>query len=739
MLRKIWPIVLITAVTITFFYKVVFLNLVPLPSDMLVGAYYPWIEQKTYGYTTNVPIKNPLISDVFSEIFVWKKLIYESYQSRSWPLWNPNMYSGYPLLANFQSAALSVFNIFFIIFGLVDGWSIYLIVGVFLSAFTMYWLLRTLKYSQWASLIGAISYAFSSYSLAWLEFCNAQSLIYLPLLILFIEKYFETKKNIWIMLISPVIFFLATAGHFQIFVYGLVLSSIYFVCKLFQYKTQIFSTILIYFVALILGLLISSIQLLPTLEMSQLSIRNSESQISGLNFGLFPWKNFVTLLIPDYFGNPTTGNYWGILNYHETILYSGILAVFAVIWGITNWRRLGNSKFFLITAIISLLLCFDNPVAKTVYWLKIPFISTSGAGRIVILFTFATSVLMAKYLDSVRSDRLRKIVFNQILVGTIFVTIICFTYLYKVNLTITIRNSIWPAFIIVSFGISLLFRKNKYFYLLIVTLLVADLFRWGWKYVPFTPKNYIFPKTSTTEYLTNDHDLFRVDREVGPIMPPNTWSYYNFMSPSGYDPLAPLGYTRQYNSDLNNEPNKTSRYAELFSYDAKRLGEFNVKYLLVLKNQNATKPVDLYNYKINLSDWVVVNETNSTAILKNKFLKPRFEVEASGQATLSSYKPSRVEFKYSNVKPSHLILRDAWYPGWQVFINEEKQEIIKYNGVFRQVILPAGSGNIEFVYQPNSFYYGLIISFVAIGVWILTMLILVTGNNVKITSYANPK
>jgi len=706
---------------------------------MLVGAYYPWIEQKTYGYTTNVPIKNPLISDVFSEIYVWKKLIYESYQSRSWPLWNPNMYSGYPLLANFQSAALSVFNLFFIIFGLVDGWSIYLIVGVFLSAFTMYWLLRTLKYSQWASLIGAISYAFSSYSLAWLEFCNAQSLIYLPLLILFIEKYFESRKHKWIMSISPVIFFLATAGHFQVLVYSLVLSSLYFIYKLFHDKTHIFSTILIYFVALILGLLISSIQLLPTLEMSQLSIRSSESQISGLNFGLFPWKNLITLLIPDYFGNPTTGNYWGILNYHETILYSGILAVFAVIWGITNWRRLGYSKFFLMTAIISLLLCFDNPFAKTVYWLKIPFISTSGAGRIVILFTFATSVIVAKYLDIVRSDRLRKIVINQIMVGTIFIAILCFTYLYKVNLTVTIRNSIWPGFLIISFGTTMLFRKSKYFYILVATLMIADLFRWGWKYLPFTPRNYVFPKTSTTEYLTNDHDLFRVDREVGPIMPPNTWSYYNLMSPSGYDPLAPLAYTRYYNLKLNHESNKTSRYAELFSYDAKDLGQFNVKYLLAQKNISAVEPTDIYNYKINLSDWDIVAETKNIGVLKNKYYLPRFEIVPPGSITVVSYAPNNIELNYSASADSKLIARDANYPGWKASVNGGDSTISPYNQIYRQISLPRGQGKITFSYQPTSFYLGLYISAISFIIWIVSIFVLNPYNNVKITSYANLK
>ncbi len=51
-----------------------------------------------------------------------------------------------------------------------------------------------------------------------------------------------------------------------------------------------------------------------------------------------------------------------------------------------------------------------------------------------------------------------------------------------------------------------------------------------------------------------------------------------------------------------------------------------------------------------------------------------------------------------------LVLRDSWYPGWEAFIDGNKVLILRVNGCFRGVIVPAGGHTVRFVYRPILVY-----------------------------------
>jgi hypothetical protein len=51
-----------------------------------------------------------------------------------------------------------------------------------------------------------------------------------------------------------------------------------------------------------------------------------------------------------------------------------------------------------------------------------------------------------------------------------------------------------------------------------------------------------------------------------------------------------------------------------------------------------------------------------------------------------------------------LVLRDSWYPGWMAFVDGKRTPILRINGCFRGVIVPAGEHKIRFVYRPILVY-----------------------------------
>jgi hypothetical protein len=51
-----------------------------------------------------------------------------------------------------------------------------------------------------------------------------------------------------------------------------------------------------------------------------------------------------------------------------------------------------------------------------------------------------------------------------------------------------------------------------------------------------------------------------------------------------------------------------------------------------------------------------------------------------------------------------LVLRDSWYPSWLAFIDGKRASILRINGCFRGVVVPAGGHAVRFVYHPILVY-----------------------------------
>lgn len=732
-LKKYWPVLFFVAVSFIYYWKVFLKGFVPFPGDLMVGAYLPWLENK-WGYPAGVYIKNPLISDIFSQFYMWKSLIGESWKNLQIPLWNPYSYSGYPLLANFHSGVFYPLNILYVFFGDIWGWNLLVIFPSIAAALTMYLYLRTIKINKIGSLTGGLIYSYSGFAISWAQFVTAdQAMIWMPLLFIVFEKYFETKRSYYLYWLPVLFFLLITSGHFQIMVYISLLSVIYFFWKWFETR----DLSLIYKVAFPAFLTIGIVcfQLLPTFELTGLGLRSVENYISAYNFGLLPLKYLVTLIAPDYFGNPATGNFFGAFNYHEAIFYTGVFSVFTFIISLFLFKANKYVRFFSLTAVISFLFGFDTFLGKAVYIYNVPGVSTSSAGRIAVIFSMSLAVLGAIVISNLQKIDYKKIAFS---VGLVVASYLAIFYLAKNNdfilnsfnasnlllsqkRAVTMRNLLLPGALVFTYSaLILLSRKWKYFVWMIIVLTCLEMYRFGWKYIPFVPQHIVYPDTPAISFLKEKSktEVFRIERERAEIMPPATWMQYRFMSPSGYDPMAIEEYADIYQRKINgNISGQVSRYSELERYDSEALGDFNVKYLLAVKRDKDGKLGGLnINYAIDQKRWKKVFESEATAVLENTSYKPRARYinESKGEIKILSYKPNQVIISYSGGKGNTLVLADTFYPGWEVTVNQKLGTITKCEGIFRCVSLNDDNGEVVFTYKPSSFYIGLKISIVSL-------------------------
>ncbi|MFZ3069201.1 MAG: hypothetical protein WA052_02680 [Microgenomates group bacterium] len=743
---KFLPILLLIGIVLAFYWKV-FRGYIPFPGDLLVGAYYPWLESK-WGYVVGVPVKNTLISDIFSQFFMWKDEIVRSFLNFKWPLWNPYSYSGYPLLANFNSGPLNPFNLIEVILGRVNGWTWLVISQPLGSILSMYWYLKTVKKETLPALIGSVVYALGGFAILWSQFVNADfTMIWIPIVLIVIEKTIEKNNKKYLLWLSPLFFFMVTAGHLQALIYVAILTVCYFVYRA-GIKNRKFN--IFFALSLILSVCFSAIQLLPTIELMNHSIRFDDGSIAGINYGLLPSENLITMIAPDYFGNPSTGNFWGYFNYHETVTYAGVIGLVGLIFGLVFFKKLKVGKFFLVASVVALIFQFSTPLGEAVYRFKVPFLWTSVAGRVGMIYLLGVSVLVAEMIENMNSlNWLQKV--RLFVPSTLAIVIALGISIFSIrlfsqpdvvsqllpnikNLNIGIRNLAIPLLLSGGlFGVFILSKKIKFWKWFVLMIVIADLFRFGWKYTPIVPKLYAYPETEVTKFLKKDTSVFRVDREKAEILPPNTWMAYKLMSPSGYDPMAISSYVKAYSYDLNKEmvPG-VSRYSELTVYDAESLGKYNVKYLLAItRDEKADGPGNNINYKINEKEWTRVFKTESVAVLLNTKYKERARIintdgtDAEGSATITSYESNKVVIKFSNVDGEKLLLTDTYYPGWVATINGKPTKIGNEVSPFRTVdVREIKDGEITFEYKPESFKWGIIISGASFLIWLLWLAVL---------------
>ncbi len=683
--------IVLIVLPLLFMWKVWVLGQAAFPGDLLVGAYAPWMEK--------IPVKNPLISDVFSQIYSWKNLVVQSYKAGQWPLWNPYTLSGYPLMANFHSGGLYPMNVFLLL-GTLNGWHIMLYLQLALSGVAIYLFLRILGNSLRSSLIAAIGYVFAGFPMAmWLVGYSGHALIWIPLALSAIELALRKDNLNWLWFIPALMFFILTAGHFQAAIYSIVIISSYFI---FRFK---FQKKLVLLVLLIISGMITAIQWLPTMELSRLSVRFDEGYIASQKYGLLPLNNLITGWVPDFFGNPVTRNYWGFYNYQETVWYVGLLGMISIVFAIFYRHKLGYlQKYFLILGLIILCLGFDTPLGRAIYYYKIPGLSTSSASRIFVLLPLPVSVLTAWFIDS-KKDWNRRIVvkFSLVMVGTLIFAITSATYMQ--NWRIALRNLFYPGLLLVLiFVILRVYNKFPKAIYLLVLLSLIDLWKFGWKYNPFVDPKLVFPISPETNYLKSQSGFFRIDRENGPVFPPNIWEAYGLMSASGYDPLTPKIYSEKYHEQLNKIPGSTAtRYTELSKYDALAMAEYGIRYLIIRPDK-----IDI----LNQLDWQVETKSAITYVLENKYFKglAYFSPAGPGDVTIDSWGLNNINLHISSPVQATVKVASSYFPGWKVQVNKQPADFKLSNENFFLIDVPPGNTEITMTYAPQSFRIGSLIS-----------------------------
>jgi hypothetical protein len=492
------------------------------------------------------------------------------------------------------------------------------------------------------------------------------------------------------------------------------------------------------------------------------------------------FSSYLQLLFPDFFGHPVTRNWWGKINYAESAIYFGSVAIFFLTYFFVAFRkRVEKIHVFLLLVLFGgLFVSTQNPLSYLIYNLKIPLISSSTFSRYSALFIFAGTVLSAFGLDFFIKDVEKKTHKNTLISILLFAIILSIVWiltvfnfwpsLYQTNLVIIKRNIVLPSIFVSILFVSILglSRSNKGRNLLpffIILLLSAELFRFAYKYTPFASSVFFYP----------DHGLIRKLQEVTKdgryiqYFPPNVNSMYSIRGVEGKEPLQNLRIAELASLSKNGKIYIFDRTGLQFPngpYKERVEDLFSTKYFIDKTDNFRNSWIDGHGKDNKLFDkrfkeiWtdkifkiyentyaqdrlqVFYNEevlSNKDKRLK-RLIDPNFDYKSTvitSEKTLE--KPEKGQYKITTNTDSSLlqnftvstteegifVVTDTFYPGWRVYVDNTEQPLLQINHAFRGVKITKGTHEVRFVYDSSTVTKGFILSAVGLFLFILNLII----------------
>lgn len=671
-------------------------------------------------------------SDVLYYEYSTKSFLAESLKRGSLPLWNPKIATGFPQMGTITGSFNPINLILFKFLPMPLAFNIGLVTIFLTTGVFTYLFARVLGLSKLASLFSSTTFTFSGFLITQIVHFNViQTLSFFPAALYLVEQYFQKRRLFFAILLAFIVGFQILSGFYQLVLYSLIVLFLYIFWRILflkeSYKNKLL-TLVILFMAIFAGFAVAAVQLLPSLEFTQISTR--EGGVSAGEVKLFPYpiKHLITFIWPYLLGDPRTGTYpafsqnWGI--FWESTGFVGIipiiLALIAIIWGIKNHVV----RFFLILTALSFLLLLGKH-SPIFFLFKVPPLSMFRVpSRWIVFFTFSLTILAGVGFEFAGQKIANKI--NRAAIPAFLILLVAAVNIF-------------------------LFAKNYH--------LTGDAKKWL-----ATPQ--------TAEFLKKDQDTYRIftlgnqivwnnqllkhgwkdagDKFLafGEALDPN-WnvvfgiehSSSNATITSKRDELIRTILT----DNIKLKKTGTGDNVFLISEEARKILSLqNVKYIISPFNifgyktptgtlelifTSQTKPqYYIYENKTVLPRVSVVSTIKvartikeqyqsvtaadfdpKTTVILEKVIKQQFK-QAISEAKIDEYSNHSVKISADMADNGVLVLADAYYPGWKAYVDGKEVEILAANINQRAVIINKGTHNVIFKFQPKSFMAGAVVS-----------------------------
>lgn len=712
-------------------------------------------------------LKPSLADDAINLVWPFYSYARASIASGELPLWNPHSAVGTPFVADLVLGMFYPLNWIIFTAEVPDALLIIQFLTVVIGMVGMYCYTRYLQFAWPARILSIALFAYAVFTEAFHPALGS-SFCWIPMLLWLTHRYFDAPGYVTALCITLVLALCFLAGFPNFFLYTCMVLFVYgavlMMCSWRRYGVAgIASRVFMLVPALLLMVGLVAVQLLPSYELSTHSVRAVESGTayqseSGLeNFSLLLMiRNYFLTDIAYLYANSSIRIPSGIYYLGGTLL----LLPFA--FASRKYRAVSGA--LLACLIFMALFVVSNQVPALSFLQKIPLADSlriHGRGIayiqfvLIMLASVGLSVLCERTAASPaavsrRNTLLRialflayaaaleifaleilenKWFFVSFVLGTLLIAVV----LWRGAGSFGAIRCCWIIALVILIDVSV--HRNNHF---LVPAFAQDEGR-------FVTSNLKFARSIADSYRV----LFVPGREGRAYHIANVGPKYQVPNISAYSSLGLARWERfiRYlvgEEDFDNIMSKSvnERFygafipslQELLLREPRILELASLRYWFyrdhTVENKNALPRAYAVRNYIQAKD-----EAESLAAIKANLAslgntviledaQPSFPPAPSpregrrADVSITFDSANRVELDVDVVEASIVVLTDAFYPGWEAYVDDRLAPIYRANSLFRAVEVPPGRHRISFRFRPNSLFWGMVISLASAGLMV---------------------
>ncbi|HSB91335.1 MAG TPA: YfhO family protein [Anaerolineales bacterium] len=696
----------------------------------------------------------------------WHRFAAEVVRGGSVPLWNPYLGAGAPLLANHQSALLYPPNWLLLFIDPAWGHGLLLLLHLLWTAAGMVLLARALGAGPMGQVIAAQAWSMSTFLVSRSGFLSLMAAAaWIPWVLLAAHhlateasrglRRRETVRSVLILAVALSLQLLA--GHAQTTWYGLLLAAWVTWLASERGRTPWIRSTVALMAGVALAAALAAAQLIPTAEyLLQSSRAAGLDATSAMTYSFWPWRA-LGLLMPDLFGSPAAGDFWGYGNYWEDALYIGVIPLLMAATAVVHLRRFDPSRRRLVIGLLAacgvaflFALGSNTPLLPFLYRWVPTFDLFNAPARWNVVTCIGLALLAGLGADLWSAPTARGVYWKRLAIAGSFAMVAVGWIANRTQLDL---HASMPR----SFGVLGIWLMSaaivqlqwpslpdRRWWVVVGLVVAADLYAADIGLVPSTTPRLYAAATDLGKHVKDGHrtylpaDLeydvkFKRTHRFATFNPgidwldvreaglPNTPMLESIPSLNNFDPLLAAEYS-EWVTLLEASPEPRQKQL-LALADVGWLGEASgetppwVEYRAVPDAARA-RILPAVRWVSGRAEALALLASPdfdplSTLLLEGRGQEARFPAlgGGTGQAEiLPQPNPNRVIVRTVAENGGWLLLADAWDPGWAAKLDGETTPLFRADGLFRGIRVPPGEHVVRFDYRPWGFAMGILIS-----------------------------
>lgn len=658
---------------------------------------------------------NPSLRDMTHQMHPWFMYLRTELREGRIPFWNPHQFSGYPYYTDGGTAPLFPLHLLFVILPLQFAFIFLPWLKIVIGGLGVWYLAREIGLGEKGALLACLIYPLSGLPIVWIYAPMGSTLALVPWVLWAVER-ISNGKGGW-QFLSIAVALQLLSGHPETVIHTAMLSGIYLLVRGSNNLKRSWS----YFViGWVIGAAISAVYTIPFLFTMVESGKWLYEPETTESFFIPPVKIlvlWVRIVLPQIFGHPAFGTWWGPFNYSGSALYVGAITIPLAACALKSvWK---DRKWIAIIAILifSVLTASALPGIYTLIN-SLPILDEVIHHRLRFGLALALALLSGLGLELWLKGRGKGLLLGSIIVvGLLSIAWIGLGGELAQNGLILnqVKWTIWVFSTVLVLSLTLLtsLKFRHFIWPLLPLIIIIDLVAAHGRINPGVSLKEFYPTTPAIEFLKDKPGRVA---GIADAFHPNAAMVYGLYDIRGDDVIKYDRYEKIY-SQLSGEYHPYF-FRHIQNWESPWIKELGVRWVIAPPNQQEV-----------LDSWEKVYSGEDASIYELRDSKPivRWKNENSdAQLNIEDKKPGYWLISWSSPLEQELIIAENWDKGWQATISTDPGASFtpdRVDDILMGVKLGAGSGYLELKYLPRGIFIGLTISLFALGILLVSLML----------------